>query len=539
MPASPAAVQALGRARARLAQPERADAIVAGFPSEIRALASQAELTAAMTAAALDPTILADRTPYFWQATISTSRIDSYFTRMAESSLRNYAEDAKAGVAFQNSHNTRELPLGRSIYGDYRGPQGDGVAHVDAAFYTLAGLKLGALDTDQMIDGMRAGIIRDVSIGFYLGVDGVYRCSICGRDMLTDWDCWHYPGVEYALRDEENQKTGENAVAIADVENAHLAEVSAVYDGACPGAVILKAERDAVEGRLEERARVLLQQRYRLRLPDKARHVAPAPGMPAHNPTDAEEAPRMTASAGTRQTQAPAVAPDAPAAARTASQARTTPAETPAEGAPAAPATATPAETTAAPAAPAEGAATTPAEGASTGTEGASLGDAATAAGAETPAAPEGTIEEVARAVLARAAIPAAAGINPALRTMGDEIIRLRGRVRELEPLAVDGQAYRDALVEDAIKHGKRAGGATFEAKIEDWRTRLRAMDSAGVADLRDTWKAAADVALGNGRATSDDASITGPNGAPATPSAAPAARATRRAETPMGAYRG
>lgn len=258
-------------------------------------------LALAKSSHALDPAIFEEREPFFWHALISTDRLDSYFTRMRPSSLKNYAEDATAGVSFQNSHRTTELPIGRSIGGKYTGPGGNGIATTRADFYTLRGLQLTGLATDQFIDGVRSGIVKDVSIGFY---GGTYRCTICGRNPSTDWDCWHYPGVEYELVDEKTgKKTGERTVATFDVEDAHLAEVSAVFDGSCPGAMITRAERLASEGRMPPLIARMIEERYRIHIPGAARSWAGAGDGPPPEERTMPEDPK------TPETPPPAASP--------------------------------------------------------------------------------------------------------------------------------------------------------------------------------------------------------------------------------------
>lgn len=213
-----------------------------------------------------DPQVLEGRELFFFPAEISSDRIDAYFTRMAESSLRQYAREAEEGRSFQNSHRWYELGFGRTLTGELESDEATGTKRVVSWIYTLSGMKLNDLSTDDLITGIRAGLIQDVSIGFY---GGEFRCAICGRDMLWDWDCMHVPGLKYQRAD----KTGED-LAFAWVENAHLAEVSAVYDGATPGAAILKAQREAEEGRLTERGRQLIEARYRVALPLQRVQVA-------------------------------------------------------------------------------------------------------------------------------------------------------------------------------------------------------------------------------------------------------------------------
>ena len=210
---------------------------------------------------AFDEELLTERPPFFWLAEISSNRLDAYYTRMAPTTLRNFGIEAAEGVTFQNSHRFMELGLGRSLTGTYE-EAGD-VARVLAEFYTVPGLRLAGVGTDDFIAGVRSGLIHDVSVGFY---GGQFRCSLCGRDMLRDWDCWHVPGMLYDLRDPLGNVTGQE-MAIAWVEDAHLSEVSAVYDGATPGAAILKAQQEAETGRLRAGQAKLLEARYRIRLP--------------------------------------------------------------------------------------------------------------------------------------------------------------------------------------------------------------------------------------------------------------------------------
>lgn len=214
---------------------------------------------------AFDASIFDDREPFFWPAEISNNSRDAYDTRMAVSTLANYAADAEMGVSFQNSHRSDELPLGRSFAGRYTGAQGNGSARTEARFYTLRGLNLNGVPTNEFIDGVRSGIISDVSVGFHLGADGYYRCSFCGEDMLGG-KCRHIPGLEYDQKDAKGKVTG-RTVAVAWVENARLAEVSAVYDGATPNCCIRKAQQESEAGRLRPEAARLIEQRYRITLP--------------------------------------------------------------------------------------------------------------------------------------------------------------------------------------------------------------------------------------------------------------------------------
>lgn len=214
---------------------------------------------------ALDPAIFDEFTPFFWDAEISSSRLDAYKTHMLPSTLRNFAEDATdgSGVAFQDSHRTDglERSFGRSLSAKYTRAHGDNPDRTTASFYTLQGM-------DPAIDGfvnkVRAGIAKDVSVGFY---DGTWTCDLCGRDLLHDWDCPHIPGLTYDIYDENGKPTGETRMATAGIDGAHLAETSTVYDGATPSATILKAQREVDAGHLRPHQARLLEARYRIKLP--------------------------------------------------------------------------------------------------------------------------------------------------------------------------------------------------------------------------------------------------------------------------------
>lgn len=231
---------------------------------------------------AFDPEIFAQNPPYTFRAEISSDRMDAYGTRMHPSSLKNYAEDADQGVALQNSHRSDELPMGHSYRGRYASPstQPDQIAKTHADFYVVPGMKLNEVHSDDFICGIRSGVIRDVSVGFY---GGHYRCTICGERLLGindqgEFDCGHVPMLTYRVKlasgDEDDQQ------AATWVHDARLAEVSTVYDGATPGAGIIKAKQMAESGRLNPMQSRFLETQYRVKLYGAGRYFAldPKPG---------------------------------------------------------------------------------------------------------------------------------------------------------------------------------------------------------------------------------------------------------------------
>ena len=202
--------------------------------------------------------------PFVFSAEISSDRLDAYFTHMAESTLKNFAADASAGVSFLDSHNHSKLGFGQSLRGEFEQSKN----RVLADFYTVPGVRFGGQlsyeSTDDFIRAIEAALVRDVSVGFY---GGDIICDICGNS-LYDWqNCPHWPGVEYAVGD-KGEKT---IIATFTIEDARLAEVSAVYDGATPGAMIQRATEMAEAGKLEPETARRLEIKYRIKLPGAAR----------------------------------------------------------------------------------------------------------------------------------------------------------------------------------------------------------------------------------------------------------------------------
>lgn len=214
----------------------------------------------------------------FWRAVVSNSSLDSYFTRMAKSSLRNYAADASSPtVSFQNSHRHFELPVGRSVFGQLietgEVPAGaraeDLFPAVVVDFYSHRDLKLGEVAVEQFLLGVNSHVIKDVSIGFKEGEGFRYTCSICSGNYWS-YDCRHIAGVEYDVAPTDangDPSEGEKVKRLAFIwiENARLSEVSAVYDGATTNAMIIKAEREARAGRLDGETERFLERRFHFR----------------------------------------------------------------------------------------------------------------------------------------------------------------------------------------------------------------------------------------------------------------------------------
>jgi hypothetical protein len=452
-----------------------------------------------------------DEEYYFWSAQISNNDLDAYYTRMNPSSLKNYAAAANEGVAFMTSHDTRRLPLGHSLYGKYTSPSGNGRARVEADFYTIRDYDANGVNTDQFYRAVKNGIVRDVSIGFY---GGQWICNICNRDMMAwgDWEnmCWHIPGVSYALKDQAGNKTDERIVCEADIRNANLSEVSAVYDGATPGASIRKAALLAEAGKLPEPLARNIESFYmnrmglRFRLPVTRQFGGATPsdqedaGMPMPEETNERTVPAIAEAEETDEVRTPAEEQrETPVEETTppAEKQRETPAEPTIESAPVAePERAAPAEEIQTPA-PAEETRTPTTDPAPAPTADARRDQQ------EARVEPEGDSGDMAltediRAVFSNAGI-ADLSDDPvtAARAIVSEIERLR-------PLADMGRAYRSDLIEETLNEGVAAFGEKFPR--EQRAATFAKLDIDEIKGYLEEYRTIANGTFKAGRATGD-----------------------------------
>ncbi|MFP5109644.1 hypothetical protein ACSU6B_23240 [Neobacillus sp. C211] len=189
---------------------------------------------------------------YLFSGICSNNRLDSYMTKMHETSLTNYANDLRNGVPLLPNHDITQSPLGRSYDGTFENEE------VDSYWYMVRDLNINGENTNDTIRAIQAGIKKDLSIGF--GGDLWYRCSSCNRDMW-DYECPHFPGLE-----------DENGIRVfVWVMDATLREVSLVYKGATPGAFVNKAREFHNQGDLDSKRIVMLENAYNIRLDDGKR----------------------------------------------------------------------------------------------------------------------------------------------------------------------------------------------------------------------------------------------------------------------------
>lgn len=206
----------------------------------------------------LEPVTAADI--FTFSGNCSNDRLDSHFTRMDPfTTLRNYAEDLAGGVSLLEGHDVYSNPYGRSYDGEsMQGADESGLLNaVRGSWYIVRDVTANGNKTNDTIRQIKAGVIRDMSVGFR---DGSYRCGSCGKDLYNS-DCPHIPGLE-----DENGR-----ISFAWIVDARLREVSTVYKGSTPNAYINKARDYVKQGQLEKNKVHQLEQRFDVRLDDGSR----------------------------------------------------------------------------------------------------------------------------------------------------------------------------------------------------------------------------------------------------------------------------
>lgn len=209
---------------------------------------------------------------YWFTAEISSTTLDSYYSHMEPSTLRNFAKDAAGGVALLDSHNRTGAKLGVGYSAGGRYEEENGAGRAIGLFYIIPGIRFGGqhsfASTDDYIRAIEGEVIRDVSVGFY---EGRWVCDLCRQPYVSRRStCTHWAGEEYEIEVDGKMSWQVCTVAIHD---ARLSEVSLVYDGATPGAMILKAEQEAEAGRLTPEMTQRLERQYRVKLPPARRTV--------------------------------------------------------------------------------------------------------------------------------------------------------------------------------------------------------------------------------------------------------------------------
>ena len=367
---------------------------------------------------AYDEDIFEERQPFFWSAEISNDQVDAYSTWMMDSTLNNFAADCRAGVAFLTGHRHSDLPIGRSINARV---EDDGQRKkVIADFYTIPGLTLNGMATDDFIAGVRAGIVSDVSVGFH---GGEMWCDVCGGNYRDYNSCQHFAGQRVETQ------AGFITVTVG-IDGARLSEVSAVYDGATPDATILKAQRMAEAGALDPKLRTSLEQRYRMKLPEQRIFAVaePVSAVPKERIMDFEKL----------------------------------------------------------------------------------VNDVRAALGIGKDDDVLGAITNIAEQAQKLRSVEADRdALAGKLESEQQRFSELDAKVKELEPQAADGRAYRTDLISEAVAEGVRAYGENFDA--ETYQTVLNAAPLSTIKRMKADWQLVGDKTFVGGRQSQDSGAAPEP----------------------------
>jgi hypothetical protein len=193
------------------------------------------------------PPLEADQIHVQYLEAANDNFIGDRYAFMSDSTLRNIAGQARDGFAFMNSHRTgrlsqaSELPFGKTFAGRYEvsdsnaGPRRRAVLGV----YMLKGVHpngAGGPSTDDLNASIEGGVQADVSVGLW---GGAAMCDVCNNN-LDAADCAHVPGTHRGMSDDQiaaqKGRGVRDGAASYTIEDANCSEVSAVYDGAVPGA---------------------------------------------------------------------------------------------------------------------------------------------------------------------------------------------------------------------------------------------------------------------------------------------------------------
>ena len=204
-----------------------------------------------------------------FEGDISNRNLDAYYTRMSDETLRNFARDARNGVAILGNHDYTSALLGKSKTGYFNRQKGT----VRSRFDIQRGLSTpNALygTSDDFIEAIKGGTLTDISVGFS---EHTEICDVCNEEIRGNM-FWasdkngHYPGKKIYL-DKQGNEVSEpgkgivEKVVTATIKGGKLLEYSVVWEGATPGAEITeKVIRAYQDGELNEEKLDFIRCRY-------------------------------------------------------------------------------------------------------------------------------------------------------------------------------------------------------------------------------------------------------------------------------------
>lgn len=178
----------------------------------------------------------------FYDLMIDNLPVEVYGILIHDNLLSKFLQDTTKGIPLLLNHNVLSLPVGRSFDAEIREEYDPQLKRTVKTLYGWFYIDLGrntdsGLTTDDIVKGIESGTIFDTSIGFY---SKSWTCSICGHD-IRDWEnCSHFPGMEYTITEDGQEKKVTCYVIAGQDGQGELTENSLVYSGACDRASIQK-----------------------------------------------------------------------------------------------------------------------------------------------------------------------------------------------------------------------------------------------------------------------------------------------------------
>ena len=184
---------------------------------------------------------------YVVRSAISSSKEDSYSTKMGQSSLDLFVRQANDGVPVCPNH-TKEVITG---YTSNAEQAEDGIVSCDLNIdvdLPFAHPEAGYPNSDVLIRQLKANRIKMASVGGGFNSETQLICNLDGKDMMSDMSCIHWQGVKYEMEVKESD-TSDKLVkreikCVPSWEHLDLGEVSTVYAGANGDANIVATRAD-------------------------------------------------------------------------------------------------------------------------------------------------------------------------------------------------------------------------------------------------------------------------------------------------------
>lgn len=188
-----------------------------------------------------------DEDPYVCRILATSPKPDSHRTSMGKTTRDNVEKEGDAGVPACHGH-VKEVVYGSTRNADQNS---DGEVFMDYVIERDVDLnhhEAPYRNSNELIRMIKNKHITKASVGLF---DGWYWCNHCQVDMFERingrYQCLHWPGDKIVVKDED----GKDKVIeiIPEIRDAHLGELSTVWAGSNPDAVIVeRAEYELENG---------------------------------------------------------------------------------------------------------------------------------------------------------------------------------------------------------------------------------------------------------------------------------------------------